>query len=101
MIARLLEASGKDGIAVRSLDLGSTSACKEVAATGDAGTAYLCHPFLVHAAQINRGTSPRFMAQPPLFPKAELDIREAKLSSSIYPVEAAIRAALELPGEAI
>ncbi|WP_083931071.1 phytanoyl-CoA dioxygenase family protein [Solimonas variicoloris] len=100
LIARLLEASGRDGIAVRSLDFASTSACKEVAATGEAGTVYLCHPFLVHAAQINRGHAPRFMAQPPLFPKKELDVREEK-SSPIYPVEAAIRAALERSGAAV
>jgi hypothetical protein len=33
-------------------------------ATGQAGDVYLCHPFVVHAAQAHRGTSPRFMAQP-------------------------------------
>jgi hypothetical protein len=38
----------------------------EVLATVDAGTVYLCHPFLVHAAQRHQGTAPRFMAQPPL-----------------------------------
>jgi Phytanoyl-CoA dioxygenase (PhyH) len=38
----------------------------EVHAVGPAGTVYLCHPFLVHAAQQHRGTEPRFMAQPPL-----------------------------------
>ena len=35
-------------------------------ATGDAGDVYLCHPFLVHAAQRNRGAQPRFVAQPGL-----------------------------------
>ena len=35
---------------------------------GDAGTVYLCHPFLVHAAQPHRGVRPRFLAQPPLLP---------------------------------
>jgi hypothetical protein len=35
-------------------------------ATGAAGDVYLCHPFLVHAAQPHHGRSPRFMAQPPL-----------------------------------
>ncbi len=29
-------------------------------ATGPAGTVYLCHPFLVHAAQKHHGTRPRF-----------------------------------------
>jgi hypothetical protein len=29
---------------------------------------YLCHPFLVHAAQPHQGERPRFLAQPPLLP---------------------------------
>jgi hypothetical protein len=37
-------------------------------ATGVAGDVWLCHPFLAHAAQRHRGTVPRFMAQPPLYP---------------------------------
>jgi hypothetical protein len=43
-------------------------------ASGPAGTVYLCHPFLVHAAQPHRGTRPRFMAQPPLLPGEPLRI---------------------------
>jgi hypothetical protein len=39
-----------------------------VTATGDAGTVYLCHPFVVHAAQPHHGTRARFLAQPPLHP---------------------------------
>lgn len=39
-----------------------------VDAVGSAGDVYLCHPFLVHAAQPHRGTRPRFLAQPPLHP---------------------------------
>jgi hypothetical protein len=39
-----------------------------VTATGEAGTVYLCHPFLVHAAQPHHGERPRFLAQPPLLP---------------------------------
>lgn len=38
----------------------------EASATGAPGDVYLCHPFLVHAAQPHRGRVPRFMAQPPL-----------------------------------
>jgi len=41
-------------------------------ATGRAGDVYLCHPFLVHAAQEHHGTRPRFMAQPPLAPAGPL-----------------------------
>jgi hypothetical protein len=63
-----------------------------VLATGEAGTVYLCHPFLVHAAQPHRGTTPRFMAQPPLLP------REAQrldgTDDTYFPVEMAIRKAL-------
>jgi hypothetical protein len=33
-------------------------------ATGNAGDVYLCHPFVVHAAQRNQGREPRFIAQP-------------------------------------
>src|ERR1700722_13286223 len=43
-------------------------------ATGRPGDVYLCHPFLVHAAQPHRGRRPRFMAQPPLMPAAPLEL---------------------------
>ena len=33
-------------------------------ATGRAGDVYLCHPFLVHAAQRHRGSAPRVLSQP-------------------------------------
>ena len=45
-----------------------TGGCDQALAIGPAGTVYLCHPFLVHAAQPHRGSQPRFMAQPPLLP---------------------------------
>jgi hypothetical protein len=70
-IARQLAPAGEAGLSLRELaaDGFSTSAHRNVAlATGDAGTVYLCHPFLVHAAQPHRGTRVRFMAQPPLLP---------------------------------
>lgn len=34
-------------------------------ATGSPGDVFLCHPFLVHAAQCHRGSVPRVIAQPP------------------------------------
>ena len=46
-------------------------------ATGHAGDVYLCHPFLIHAAQPHRGREPRFMAQPPLNLFAPLELRRA------------------------
>ena len=54
-------------------------------ATGGPGDVYLVHPFLVHAAQPHHGSVPRFMAQPPLLPRGELDL------DASTPVAAAIR----------
>jgi hypothetical protein len=76
-IPRLLEPAGEAGMS--ALELGpmaerATRGMREVSATGMAGTVYLCHPFLVHAAQSHRGTNPRFMAQPPLIPKSPLEL---------------------------
>lgn len=63
----------------------------EVAATGEAGDVYLCHPFLVHAAQAHRGTVPRFLAQPPLEPAGLLDLSGAAPT----PVERAVLKGLD------
>jgi hypothetical protein len=71
-MARILEPAGEAGLSLRDLaanGFAETVHCREVLATGDAGTVYLCHPFLVHAAQVHRGSIPRFMAQPPLLPR--------------------------------
>lgn len=43
---------------------GEVDACPVAHATGQAGDVYLCHPFLVHAAQRHRGHQPRFIGQP-------------------------------------
>ena len=70
-IARQLAPAGEQGLTLRELaaDGFATSASRKVVtATGEAGTVYLCHPFLVHAAQPHHGTRPRFLAQPPLLP---------------------------------
>jgi hypothetical protein len=61
-------------------------------ATGAAGTVYLCHPFLVHAAQTHQGATPRFMAQPPLAPAEPF--RLTRDDEDYSPVEIAIRNAL-------
>jgi hypothetical protein len=92
-IARLLAPSGDEGLAVRAIDWDATAHCQEVTATGAAGTVYLCHPFLVHAAQINRGTEPRFLAQPPLHAREPFELDRADDSAHV-PVERAIRRAL-------
>jgi hypothetical protein len=64
----------------------------EALAVGEAGTVYLCHPFLIHAAQPHRGLVPRFMAQPPLH-QAE-PVRLEREDGGYSPVEMAIRRAL-------
>lgn len=69
-IAAALAPAGQAGLSLRELvpHVAATSGRREILATGAAGTVYLCHPFLVHAAQMHRGASPRFLAQPPLLP---------------------------------
>ena len=62
-----------------------------------AGTVYLCHPLLVHAAQRHRGARPRFMAQPPLHLASPLRLDRADEDTSA--VERAIREALGGTGE--
>jgi len=76
VIARELLPYGEGGATLRQLSAdgyASTNDCAEELATGAAGTVYLCHPFLVHSAQAHRGQQPRFMAQPPLLPRGEMD----------------------------
>jgi hypothetical protein len=75
-IARELLPYGEAGATLRQISTSgyaSTEDCAVELATGAAGTVYLCHPFLVHAAQPHRGKQPRFMAQPPLLPKGAFD----------------------------
>lgn len=93
-VARILEPFGDDGLAFLKLAqrAENTTHCPEISATGPTGTVYLCHPFLVHAAQAHRGRVPRIMAQPPLFPKEPITIQRDDQSYS--PVELAIRRAL-------
>jgi hypothetical protein len=93
-VPRLLEPAGDAGLSFMELaEKLDTSAERPLAfATGEPGDVYLCHPFLVHAAQPHRGTVPRFMAQPPLYPARPLELDRADLSYS--PVEIAIRRGL-------
>jgi hypothetical protein len=94
-IARQLAPAGEAGLTLGALatDGFSGSAHRpEAVATGEAGTVYLCHPLIVHAAQSHRGTRPRFMAQPPLLPAEPL--RLDRPDADTFPVEAAIRVAL-------
>jgi hypothetical protein len=94
-VAKLLKPYGDKGLSFLELaqKLNVTKSEDDVLATGKPGTVYLCHPFLVHAAQAHHGKNPRFMAQPPLLPKEDLQIERA--DGSYSPVEMAIRKGLE------
>lgn len=94
-IPPLLAPYGEDGVSGLALApaLTAASAHRPLAlATGHPGDVYLCHPFLVHAAQPHHGTRPRFLAQPPLHPAAPLSLDRPDATYS--PVEAAIRLGL-------
>lgn len=93
-IARTLAPHGDSGLTIGELaatGFAESSHRPEMRATGAAGTVYLCHPFLVHAAQQHRGSVPRFLAQPPLLPSVPMDPWRENAS----PVERAIRLALK------
>lgn len=95
-VARILAPAGEAGMSFMELAqrLGETAGRPEVSATGEAGTVYLCHPFLVHAAQRHRGTEPRFLAQPPLESREPFQLERG--DGAYSPTEMAIRAALGL-----
>ncbi|WP_067127141.1 hypothetical protein [Microtetraspora malaysiensis] len=73
--ARVLEPYGEGGLPFFEsgpiLDE-ATAHRPEALATGLPGDAYICHPFLVHAAQRHRGSRPRFMSQVPMFLRTPL-----------------------------
>jgi hypothetical protein len=90
-VAQVLSPAGEQGLSFIELanKLDNMPRREEVLATGQAGTVYLCHPFIVHAAQPHRGTEPRFLAQPPLVLKGQLVLDGSDVGYS--PVEQAIR----------
>jgi hypothetical protein len=94
----LLEPYGDEGVS--GLDIApklvEASAHRPLAyATGRPGDVYVCHPFLVHAAQPHHGTRPRFMAQPPLYGAVPYELERADGDYSA--VEFAIRQGLGKP----
>ncbi|HEY0628123.1 MAG TPA: phytanoyl-CoA dioxygenase [Sphingomicrobium sp.] len=90
-IARQLAPAGEEGLTLRELaaeGFAGSAGRDEVLAVGEAGTVYLCHPFIVHSSQPHRGSTPRFMAQPPLLPREPISLHR---SDDLYsPVEQAI-----------
>jgi hypothetical protein len=92
-VARVLQPYGEKGLSFIELaqEMESYVPSKIALATGSKGTVYLCHPFLLHAAQDHRGTNPRFLAQPPLLPAGD-----PPLKTPLSPVFQAIHSALAL-----
>jgi hypothetical protein len=95
-VPRVLASAGDDGLTFIELAerLPPPADAPIELATGQAGDVYLCHPFLMHAAQPHRGSVPRFMAQPPLIPSEPL--RLEREDGDYSPVERAIRQGLAL-----
>ena len=92
-----LEPAGEAGMSHAMLDtLGSALERPEVLANGPAGSVYLCYPVLVHAAQMHRGSVPRFMAQPPLHPAEPFKLDRP--DDDYSPVEIANRQAIQEGG---
>lgn len=91
-MARALHPAGDAGLTLQQMvdiNFAGSTDNPEALATGPSGTVYLCHPFLVHAAQPHHGTRPRFMAQPALFPAEPYVLDRA--DGDYSPVELAIR----------
>lgn len=94
-VAALLEPHGDEGaefFAFAGEAVPATADHPVADATGTAGDVYLVHPFAVHSAQPIRGTRPRFLAQPPLEPVADLQLDRADGGHSA--VERAVRRGL-------
>jgi len=97
MVPPLLEPFAEKGLSSTEVPstglVNATAGLPVVLATGLAGTVYLCHPFLVHAAQAIQGNTPRFLSQPELPPAQPYQLQRPDLDYS--PVELGIRRALK------
>ncbi|WP_308162968.1 phytanoyl-CoA dioxygenase family protein [Nocardia alni] len=92
-LPKVLEPAGEAGLGFELLDTYAATADLPLAlATGQAGDVYLCHPFLVHAAQPNWNGRPRFMAQPPLYSREPCALDRS--DGAYSPVEQGIRRGL-------
>jgi Phytanoyl-CoA dioxygenase (PhyH) len=94
-IPQVLAPYGEDGVSIfhAAQQIDAASAHRPLAlATGSAGDVFVCHPFLVHAAQPHHGTRPRFLAQPPIAPAVPLNPFGPLVA--LLPVELAIRRGL-------
>jgi len=89
-VAKILAPKAEKGLSFMELaqQLDGLPRRETALATGKAGTVYLCHPFIVHAAQDHHGTNPRFMAQPALLTRHDFSLDTT--SPALCPVEKAI-----------
>jgi hypothetical protein len=94
--ARLLFGEGEPVGFLRAANelVPQTEHLPEVAATGEAGDVWLCHPFVVHAGQGHRGVRVKFMGQPPLAGTGPIDPN--RLTADRSPVEEAVHSALSV-----
>lgn len=82
--------AGREWMALCTEAVPASAHRPEALATSRLGDVYLCHPFLVHAAQPHHGCTPRFMAQPPLYASTPLDLDD----NHPAPVARAVRTGL-------
>ena len=101
-VPAVLASAGHEGLDGNSASplVDAASAHRPVAlATGQPGDVYVCHPFLVHAAQTHRGQRSRLIAQPPVQLRGEYRLDESQEDHP--PVEQAILRGLQRPTSAV
>jgi Phytanoyl-CoA dioxygenase (PhyH) len=100
-IARTLVGFGEAGAPFIEVSAATAKATARptTAAVGDAGDAYVCHPFLMHSATWpHRGRRPRFMGQPCIyFDPSDDGYHYDRPEADLSPCERAVRAALLSP----
>ncbi|MBL7254010.1 phytanoyl-CoA dioxygenase family protein [Paractinoplanes lichenicola] len=84
--------TGASGEVLSPLVAAASAHRPTVLGTGRAGDVFVCHPFLVHAAQPNHGTRPRFLSQPCISPTDNHMLKPYEGSDS--PIARTIRQAL-------
>jgi hypothetical protein len=97
-VARALVPFGEAGAGFAEVTRAADAALTRPVATaqGRAGDAYLCHPFLMHAASWpHRGDRPRFMGQPAIhFVPSDDGFRYERDDGAYSPCERAVREAI-------
>jgi Phytanoyl-CoA dioxygenase (PhyH) len=94
-IPAVLAPAGEEGLSFAEIALPPQVHERPIAyATGCAGDVFLCHPFLVHAADRHRGSTPRFLGQPGLLWAERLKLNRP--DGNYSPVEIAVRMGLGL-----